>query len=369
MLRTLYILALASLWSLALAGGKRKHGLDPLEARAGHYTSRRALADILKKARDEGLPDAISRSTLDRDRARFCHDPTPYGPLVETFSLDLPNGPHEIGAAPPAAWLWHLCNAGGRFAALMHERLTLHPATYATPWNMIFYTDEVSPTDPLKAGEDTRETQAIYYSFAQLGQEALANEYAWHVLATVRSSICNKLDGGLSTVVRELLERYVFNPDRFHLAQAGVLLPFGRNPVPFHASFGWTLADEKALKQLWCCFGASGVRCCPLCSNVVSKRTFLREVPGLVCITCLDVAQMRLHTPGTLRGVLARLGEAYNTYSNTAYANLEKINGWHWQPTSLLSSPTLKLDGIDQMMFDWNHIYLCKGIFGVEVGR
>jgi len=148
-------------------------------------------------------------------------------------------------------------------------------------------------------------------------------------------------------------------------------MPGLRNePLPFYARFGFTLADEKALKQIWNCFGASGVRCCPLCSNVVNKRTHLRDVDRVVSITCVDVSCLQLHTPETLRNVLQRLAAAQiDGRSGAAYQKLEKLNGWHWHPASLLASPTLGLHGVNQIMFDWNHVYLAKGIFGVEIGR
>ena len=67
-----------------------------------------------------------------------------------------------------------------------------HPKT---PWNLVFYADEITPGSALSA-DNLRKIQAVYLSFLEFGAAALAKEISWFVYTSKRSSEVRKLKGG-----------------------------------------------------------------------------------------------------------------------------------------------------------------------------
>ena len=53
------------------------------------------------------------------------------------------------------------------------------------------------------------------------------------------------------------------------------------------------VADEKAIKEVWCNKGASVFRLCPICWKVCSHKTSRAKSAGQILDTCTDVAQLR----------------------------------------------------------------------------
>ena len=81
-----------------------------LDLRGGHHVSARALVTVAKQIRLHGLPDAISRTTVHRQRAAFANRDTPFGKLVHERKLDLKKGGCiSLPFLHPAAMLWMCC--------------------------------------------------------------------------------------------------------------------------------------------------------------------------------------------------------------------------------------------------------------------
>ena len=116
----------------------------------GSYISHRAIENLLCKARKEGIPEAISRTSQWRARKELVQKLTPYGSLIQTMDLLLDDGPKQIAAQNPFALLYIACKECQPFAKLMHDSLILHPCSPESPWNLIIYHDEVG-FSPLKA--------------------------------------------------------------------------------------------------------------------------------------------------------------------------------------------------------------------------
>ncbi len=67
------------------------------------------MSEILRAAKDDGVPDAISRSTFWRDRKQTANTETPYGTLAQTITLRLNTDvDHIIGVIAPMPLLWAL---------------------------------------------------------------------------------------------------------------------------------------------------------------------------------------------------------------------------------------------------------------------
>ena len=261
----------------------------------GSYVSQRALAALLTKARDEGIPDQVSKTSQIRARKRESHIATPHGDLLQEWTLP---GNIKITVQHPLAMLWEASKCDG-FASLMRETFAKNEPSPSTPWHLIVYNDEIGLA-PLK--HDTRKTMAIYYSFKEF-DTALFTEEVWFVLTAIRSDLLTSVPGGIGYVMKELMKKYFFNP-ACNLAEAGAMLHLAGDNAPMHMLFADLkifVADEKALKDAFSIKGSSGTKLCSLCMNIVNHRSALAGT-NASCrpSTCTNVAALVPHTDDTL---------------------------------------------------------------------
>ena len=126
---------------------------------------------------------------------------------------------------------------------------------------MVLYIDEIVPGNVLRP-DNGRKIMAFYYSWVELGQ-FLRNEEAWLLGAVLRAEVFKVLRGGISAAVKEYL-RDAFAGD-LSLSSAGVAV----DGKIFFCCFSRLLADDAAGRAVWGAKGASGIRCCMDCLNVV----------------------------------------------------------------------------------------------------
>ena len=91
-------------------------------------------------------------------------------------------------------------------------------------------------------------------------------------------------------MLRDLLRAAFLGEETF---ESGVLVHLG-GPRLFFARLGNIIADESALKMAFDAKGASGLRCCPGCNNVMLRGSDLaeRDRSGyLVELTCADLTK------------------------------------------------------------------------------
>ena len=164
------------------------------------------------------------------------------------------------------------------------------------------YSDEVTPGRELLAYND-KKLWALYWSFLDFGPAALANEDAWFTGLTVRSStVKNKIAGGMAQVFNVYMNMF------FNLADGcdfrkGVTLnapPAGSAPAPAasapaaaasapataasaqagsFADLAMVVQDAEAHALAFGWKGASSIKCCPRCLNIVGKNCKLVRDP------------------------------------------------------------------------------------------
>ena len=333
----------------------------------GAQVSQSGKAKLLQAVADEGLPDAFSRATQYRGRKDTCAEATPYGKLIESLELPCKGGAMTVGVQNPFAMLHTCCAKSEHFSALLRAKL----ACNKVPWRFIFYADGVSPADGL-AKHDRRKLVAVYWSFAELGHEALCSEEVWMVATVVRDSVVRDLDGGLSHLFALLLKRAFFNPSGFDFRRSGMTLRLGEESVMLFAQWAILLADELALKEILLCKGHAGYKPCVLCSNVVlhalsGKRPL--ESAWAVTTACTDASSFKLNTDESVRASMARLSEAKDSFSAQDFAELQVVHGFSFNPRSLLLDQHLQIGAASCVMFDWMHVYCVGGLLDVELGQ
>ena len=154
----------------------------------------------------------------------------------------------EVPLANPFAMLAKCANTLGDhdFSAFFLSRLKEKPPSPEQPWSLILYSDEVTPGNVLAVRND-RKFHGIYFSFIELGVNALSREESWFVLVVEFSNTVNELSAGISQVFSKCI-RYFFQADGFNLATAGMMLDFPGESVRFWAK----LTNVLIVFQGWC---------------------------------------------------------------------------------------------------------------------
>lgn len=344
---------------------KKRRSLADLSR--GSYASGRAIERLLADVRNHGIPEATSRRSLYRARKAEANLQTPYGPLVQSFVLPLSSGPETVAVQHPLGILHVVCAECPAFSSVLRDALQRQPPSGAAPWRLVLYCDEIGH-NPL--GRDNRKCEAIYWSFLELGTRALHLELGWFEVMVVRTRLVEELPGGMSHLLRLLLNNLFFNQSNGSNLETGVHLQDGL-PLLF-AKFACFVADEKAIKEVWCNKGASGFRCCPICYNVCFHRASEVARVGSVLSTCTETSELRYHTDDSVRDVLREVRDIDAQYNDGAISKLFwernlKLLGWNHVPQGLLSDARLRIGAITTLMHCWVHIYIVNGLFNTEM--
>ena len=140
------------------------------------YISQKALAAVLRIAQKEPLP-AGRRNDFRDARDSVASTPTPYGPICQVLRLPSADGGTDIlvEIQHPFAMFYHACKTSHALSALVKRCALARPPNLATPWNMIIYTDEITPGNPM-AYKNPRKLWAIYWSILEWGPAVLSDE-------------------------------------------------------------------------------------------------------------------------------------------------------------------------------------------------
>ena len=296
---------------------------------------------------------------------------TPYGRFVESVAIPCASGELTIPVQNPMAALYLASSDEPAFATIVKEASCKH----AMPWTVIVYTDGISPADPLNK-HDRRKLVAIYWTLQNFGPEWLCREECWFTLATVRTSILAKIDGGLSHLCRLLLQRFMFNANGIVDLRRGIDLSLasmdGVGPstnLRLIVNLVRLLNDEVALMEVILCMGHAGYKICPCCANVINHR-YIDKVttPWAITSATTDVSLLRMHTDESARATLRKLLEIRAQHSTTELAEKEKLYGFHANEHNLLLDNDIPVGVHSSIMWDWLHVYLENGLLDNEFG-
>ena len=332
--------------------------------RQGPHVTQSALQAVLRSAQHEGIPVAATKRSQLRAREQQSTRDTPYGKLVVPLDLPLADSPLTVAIQNPLAMLHTCCLEAKTFATLMGDTLSRQPSSPDHPWTIVLYCDEIG-VKPL--GDDTRKTETIYWSFLEFGPRILGMEDAWFALVSIRSTEVRKLAGGMSHVFSLVLP-YFTGADIGDLTTAGMALQFFGSTAPtvmFFAAVGTLIADEVALKSVLCAKGASGMKPCWRCMNLVAVDAPLLEHSAyLHDIATLERAQHRQHSTASLLALLRDLAEIARADA-PRLSQMETLWGWNHEPHSAVLAGLIK--PVEMVMFDWMHVYLVGGLFNYEL--
>ena len=248
-----------------------------------------------------------------------------------------------------------------------HNALRSRPAM---PWDVLWGADEVFSGNALhKSG---RKTWIISFSFSQLGRKNLVRSAFWWTAAVFRTEVCKHLPGGISRVMKILLRSQLLH-EANGLATVGLPIQTNAGIVLLRARFDQLIADGDGWKQIIEAKGASGLRCCPKCTNVWAMDSGMTDGKSQVDIACSDASAFVLHTAESLKQVIAQLFKAQSEKhirgGKTRLGKLEKVAGFAPTRHGIWSDPELVeyLDLPGCVLIDWAHCALSEGVFSHEL--
>ena len=109
--------------------------------RVSHVTAR-ALAQILRQVREQGLPEAVSTSSIRRQRREDVRRETDFGDLLqEVLAVLASGGEGSMWVQHPLAMLATVAAEFAEIAELIADMRELH---------IVMYSDEITPSQQIK---------------------------------------------------------------------------------------------------------------------------------------------------------------------------------------------------------------------------
>jgi hypothetical protein len=346
---------------------ERKEKLRKLNAfrrRLPHVTAS-ALAAILAAVYMGDVPELYDRSSIRESRDLQAEQATPFGPIIQTVEVlgkdDLPKHMH---IAHPLAMLWVAATECQPFMAFFKAKLLEKLPTFENPWNIILYTDEVTPGNPL-ATNNKRKFHAAYWSFLEFGANALSREEAWFVAITEYSTWINDIHAGLSQAVGAILKT-LFDSKGFDMQVGGINIPFATGDVRLWARLGVMIQDGGAHKTVWSSRGDAASKYCLLCKNLFTSTSRICDQDGasmLIC-TATNLADLQPSTDAELRTNARFLEGKASVLRNDDFLLLQQSMGMTHHKKALLLDRSLDayLSPTKVYMHDWMHALFVDGV-------
>ena len=333
------------------------------------HCSASAFGAIMEAARDEGVPEDVSagRNNLRAARDQQNSESTPFGPILQSINLiDTNDAERGMHVAHPLALLWtavHCKPFGTYLGGVLRE----NPPSPEAPWNLVIYSDEVTPGNPL-SNANKRKFHAIYWSFLELGSHALSREESWFCIVTEYSKSVNAFSAGLSQVFGAAIKLF-FDPNGVNLATTGMLLP--GIDIRLWAQLGGVLQDGGAHKSVWHSRGDAASRFCLLCKNIFTEESRICEEDGsrMLCCNVLKLAGLAQATGRDVRAVARHIQAQQSVLNPQQFRELQQALGMTHHPHGLLLDRTLDtiVDPVAVYMHDWMHALCVDGVCNVAL--
>ena len=334
--------------------------------------SQRALYAVCCAARDGDLPDITKRYEIKEAIDKWALQTTPYGPVVVSREFKLKSAlTIDAEVANPLS-LMHAAAKCKMFSKLIRDTWLVKPSSLDSPWSLVIYSDGAMPGNKIKY-QNKRAVENIYVSFLEFGPAALCKEEFWLPIATMRKTVVETLDAGVSQLMAALL-KLCFDSQGHHLQNTGVTLQVpGFGVIKVFAALECILADELALHSLWLYKGSSGLKCCIECMYIYNPiwvhADLVEDTDDYIAYdTTTDLCKCKQHTTATIRAIYQSLADAKPALTADEFAAKETRLGFTYNPNSLLGDPDLK-DVIfpdRQNTYDWSHNIL-QGVFQVTL--
>lgn len=331
--------------------------------------SQSALSKILKEIERDGAPEFYQTEHMREARKLVLGEEIPpFGKIISKMNLPkVGGGSFEAHFVQPLAWLRFIYDTCPSIREMIQRSYRAKPSSDENPWNVILYSDEVTPENPLKP-DLTKKLQAIYWSFQEFGPAVLCQENAWFVLLVFRSMNCKDVEGGLARLVGEGLKQFFVGP--YSLRDVGILLysQADDEAIRVWAQLGIIVQDGGAHKEVWQMKGDASLRMCLTC-NALKFDTDLRDyTDGGKPMSCSRAADFIWFTDEEVIDKADRLKQCYESNLKPEAKHVHsQVIGFTYCIYMLLLDPALRgiVKPVSQFMHDWMHGLFSGGVFNI----
>ena len=338
--------------------------------RSKAHCSASAMSQILSDIRLNGLPELTDRNSVREARNLITSTPGAYGSVLQSIEcVDKDGAAHHLPIACPFASLSAAVERNDGFSAFMQRQLRLHPPSPNKPWNIILYSDEVTPGNPLSV-MNIRKFNSVYWSFAEFDTIALSHEESWFVLMAEFSTRVNAQSGGLSQVFGNLIKSF-FQPGGFHMMDGGMNLHLGGEDYRLFAKIGVVLQDGGAHKATWQARGDGASKFCLLCKNLFTHDSNVHAADGTHLLRCnlIKLHELVASTDNELRTNARFLESMSRTMGAEQFIRLQQAVGLTYAPHGILIDRSLNLliQPTDVFMHDYMHALFVDGVLNFVI--
>ena len=165
--------------------------------RAVPFVSQNALEAIFELVQKDGLPELHLKKHMHEATEVVLAEHSQYGELVTTQTLVGTNGVNtECVAVNPLSYMHAAVSQGGSYTELVCRTLEKKGCSPEKPWQLIVYTDEIDPGDPVAPRGHTRKVWSFYFAFVEFGMRALSKEEAWLTCEIERTCDVERIAAG-----------------------------------------------------------------------------------------------------------------------------------------------------------------------------
>ena len=202
-------------------------------------------------------------------------------------------------------------------------------------------------------------------------KKKLSMELFWLVAGLITHEKATLVEGGMSAIFAKVLNHWV-NSSYGILNKAGFSLEIDGAHYLVRFALHAFVADEAALRSVLQSKGASGMKPCAKCYNVISKfHGGTWDIHGDECIidvTCATYQNFLQFTDQQIFDVQRQLQETYESGTASELKRQEQICGFLHSPKGLLADPLLR-DVLppSKCHYDFLHTLFSNGIVCDEI--
>lgn len=348
--------------------GAKHRKLNDLR-RAVPVVSKSALAQVLGEVAEHGLPPVFNTKAMRQGAEADLAQWNAYGDLLQNV-----DAVGHTGETVPLTLVnfWTLLHAsykiGGFFSELLKKTMAkTGPPRPDKPYNLILYSDECYPGNPL-AHRSEKRIWACYASFKEFTNEFLSCEDSWLLLFVARSGVVQSIAGQMGQVMKLVLLQ-IFHSSLGSPTDLGVALqgPTVADNCRLFFQFAIFIQDGAAQKQVYSIKGDSGSKFCLKCMNqtCILPPSDTNE-DNAIC-KAVKKSDLLLSTNEQVVASWDRLASKMATETLAECKLWMKATGWSWTPHGILGCPRLRnfFHPISSYTHDWMHGMLSGGCMNV----
>ena len=183
-------------------------------------------------------------------------------------------------------------------------------------------------------------------------------EESWMTLAVGRTSMLQELELGYPKSMTQLCQHIMTE------TRDGFAIDFDESTVLLTIVSNTIVADADGIRLLTGCKGASALKPCLHCTNVLMDQ---REMPARANICCAEVTAFQSQSQANLESIMHHL---QSIHGKKAKEEAEKLLGWHadaLQASAIMQPDLAHVISLRSIRYDPMHCSLSNGLVNHEL--